>query len=40
MKDQMNEFSKQQQSSEPSQTSPDKSSKEPVGEYIDFEEIK
>ena len=41
MHDRMNEFSNAQQKSPSSQTkSPDKSSKEPIGDYIDFEEIK
>jgi len=41
MNDRMNEFAKAQQNSSSSQPkSPDKSSKEPTGDYIDFEEIK
>jgi len=39
--DRTNAFSKtQQNSSSPQPKSPDKSSKEPIGDYIDFEEIK
>ena len=41
MHDRMNEFSKtQQKSSSPQRKSPDKFSKETIGDYIDFEEIK
>jgi hypothetical protein len=41
MNDLMNEFAKtQRNSSSPPTNSPDKSSKEPSGDYIDFEEIK
>jgi hypothetical protein len=41
MNDRMNEFAKaQRNSSSPQTKSPDKSSKEPSGDYIDFEEIK
>jgi len=41
MHDRMNEFADTQQNSAPPQSnSQDKSSKEPVGDYIDFEEIK
>jgi len=41
MHDRMNKFSSAQQNSPSSQSkSPDKSSREPVGDYIDFEEIK
>ena len=41
MHDRMNEFSAtQQNSSSPQTQSPDKSPKEPIGDYIDFEEIK
>lgn len=37
----MNEFAKAEQNSSSSQTrSADKSSKEPTGDYIDFEEVK
>jgi hypothetical protein len=39
MNDRMNEFAKAQQNS-PQTKSPDNSSKEPTGDYIDFEEIK
>jgi len=39
--DRMNEFSKAQQNeSSPPQKSADKSSTEPIGDYIDFEEVK
>ena len=41
MNDRMNEFAKAQRNSPSPQTkSQDKSSKEPSGDYIDFEEIK
>jgi hypothetical protein len=41
MRDQMNEFANTQQNAAPSKSkSPDKSPKEPIGDYIDFEEIK
>jgi hypothetical protein len=42
MHDRMNEFANTQQNTAPSKSkSPDKSSsKEPIGDYIDFEEIK
>jgi len=41
MNDRMNEFAKtQKNSSSPQPKSPDKSSKEPGGDYLDFEEIK
>jgi len=41
MHERMNEFSKTQQNSSSAQAkSPDKSSKKPMGDYIDFEEIK
>ena len=41
MHDQVNDFANAQQSGASSKTkSPDKSSKEPIGDYIDFEEIK
>jgi hypothetical protein len=41
MRDQMNEFANTQQNAASSKNkSPDKSSKEPIGDYIDFEEIK
>jgi hypothetical protein len=41
MHDRMNEFSKtQQRSSSPQSKSPNKSSKEPAGDYIDFEDVK
>jgi len=41
MRDRMNEFANtQQNSATPQSTSPDKSAKEPIGDYIDFEEIK
>ena len=41
MRDQMNEFANTQQNAASSKSkSPDKSSKEPIGDYIDFEEIK
>jgi len=41
MHDRMNEFSNAQPNAPSSQTkSSDKSSKEPIGDYIDFEEIK
>ena len=41
MHDRMNEFADtQQNSASPQSNSRDKSSKEPVGDYIDFEEIK
>ena len=41
MNDRMNEFAKTQRNSTSPQTkSPDKSSKEPIDDYIDFEEIK
>jgi len=41
MHDRMNEFADtQQNSASPQNNSRDKSSKEPVGDYIDFEEIK
>jgi hypothetical protein len=37
----MNEFSKTQQKEySPQEKSADKSSKEPIGDYIDFEEVK
>jgi hypothetical protein len=39
--DRMNEFANtQQNTASPKSKSPDKSSKEPIGDYIDFEEIK
>ena len=41
MHDRMNEFSAtQQNASSPQTKSPDKTPKEPIGDYIDFEEIK
>jgi len=41
MHERMNEFSAAQQNTPTPQTkSPDKSPKEPIGDYIDFEEIK
>ena len=40
MNDQMNGFTKDQPSSQQAQASKNNSSKEPVGDYIDFEEIK
>ena len=41
MHDRMNEFADtQQNSASPQSNSQDKSAKEPVGDYIDFEEIK
>ena len=41
MHDQVNDFANTQQSGASSKTkSPDKSSKESIGDYIDFEEIK
>jgi len=40
MNDQMNGFAKDQPSSQQAQTPKNNSSKEPVGDYIDFEEIK
>jgi hypothetical protein len=41
MHDRMNEFADiQQNSASPQSNSQDKSPKEPVGDYIDFEEIK
>jgi len=41
MNERMNEFAKTQRNSTSPQTkSPDKSSKEPIDDYIDFEEIK
>jgi len=41
MHDRMNEFANTQQNpASPQSNSRDKSSKEPVGDYIDFEEIK
>jgi hypothetical protein len=41
MNEHMNEFAKaQRNSSSPQTKSPDKTSKEPTGDYLDFEEIK
>jgi hypothetical protein len=41
MHDRMNEFANTpQNSSSPQTKSPDKTSKEPIGDYIDFEELK
>lgn len=42
MNDRLNEFAKAQRNSASPQTtkSPDESSREPMGDYIDFEEIK
>jgi hypothetical protein len=41
MNDRLNEFAKaQRNSSSPQAKSPDESSREPIGDYIDFEEIK
>jgi len=40
MHDRMNEFSNAQQKASAQTTSPDKSAKAPVGDYIDFEEVK
>ena len=40
MHDRMNEFSASQQNTSPQTKSQDKSPKESIGDYIDFEEIK
>jgi len=41
MNDRMNEFAKAQRNASSTKSkAPDKSSKEPIGDYLDFEEIK